>query len=314
MKSYIKGLLTGLFIMIVVWCAPAMAQNVEVFLNQFAVNVDGIDVAAWGEEYVLDNGDAMPYSITYNDTTYLPMRKLAELMDKEIYWNGDSKKIFLTAKQKADTREVLAEKPDVYGNVWTYYTFEAEDGKGYLGVKDQNRNYERVYRLSNYKTNITEDALYFIVPRLPEPPVGYNHPYSRNILRKITFFNDVDTQDGTSVTSMNECIFDGDYAYGTIANEGSSLVKSYVWIRNLSTGAGGGYCGPSSGWKSVYGVQLIDSYEQEATLRYTEYDEAFSTRTLYEVKIYKEYNGNKGHIGEPVALEKKDGYGNIIEE
>lgn len=309
MKNYIKGVLTGLFIMAVVWCIPAVAENVEVFFNRVAINVDGIDVATWGEEYVLDNGDAVPYSITYNNTTYLPMRKLAELMDKEIYWNGDSKKVSLTAKQETNTQEILAEQPDQYGNVWTYYTFEAVDGKGYLGVKDKTRNYERVYKLSSSKTYVTEDEIYFITPRLPKWPADYPRPHSSDILRKITFSNDVDTQDGTEIQELSECIFDDGYAYGMTATPGDTMVQSYIWGKNLSTGSGD-HCAPNGGWRYAYGVKLMDSNAQEATLRYYESEMVVGTKVLYEVKFYK---GDNAHFGEPVRIEIRDLDGNLIQ-
>ena len=73
----------------------------------------------------------------------------------------------------------LAEKPDKNGNVWRYYLFETYNGDIYLGVKDIQREFERVYRinknyegltsrneieLSSYvsRVRVTEDAIYFV--------------------------------------------------------------------------------------------------------------------------------------------------------
>lgn len=102
--------------------------------------------------------------IVYKDTTYLPMRKIAEMNGKAIYWNGDSNTAAMTAPQRENSQKVLAEKPDSYGNVWTYYTFTAEDDTSYLGIKDERRGYERVYRIAEGEADnigVTENEIYF---------------------------------------------------------------------------------------------------------------------------------------------------------
>jgi hypothetical protein len=46
-----------------------------------------------GEDYVLENGNLVPTSILFTDpsgnsTTYLPVRRIAELFQTELVWNG----------------------------------------------------------------------------------------------------------------------------------------------------------------------------------------------------------------------------------
>jgi len=43
-----------------------------------------------GMNYTLPNGKQVPYSILYKGTTYLPMRKVAELVGKEVTWDQDT--------------------------------------------------------------------------------------------------------------------------------------------------------------------------------------------------------------------------------
>ena len=70
---------------------PALASQIEASFNAVNVSLNGKQVAAIGESYTLSNGDVVPFSILYKGTTYLPMRKLCELLDLEIAWNGDTK-------------------------------------------------------------------------------------------------------------------------------------------------------------------------------------------------------------------------------
>lgn len=74
----------------VMLAAPAIAaqiQTVTVTANTVNIALNGQQVAAKGENYTLADGTQVPYSISYNGTTYLPIRKVGELLGQDIYWD-----------------------------------------------------------------------------------------------------------------------------------------------------------------------------------------------------------------------------------
>ena len=246
MKNYLKGLVCGLIIAVAVMCIPAVAENISVAFNEFRINVNGVDAAQWGESYTLDNGAEVPYSMTYNDTTYLPLRKIGELIGKHIAYNGDTGTVSVIDEQNSNVISsvpyqglLLAEKPDANGNVWKYYTFEI-DNTIYLGAIDEVRGFERIYKTMsrNQKTavTVTDDAIYFA------KYIGNydNHPFDVNgAIQKISFANTPDTQDGEEVSKLKispkSALFDGEYMYST-----SMLMTltstAYLHANNIYTG------------------------------------------------------------------------------
>lgn len=60
------------------------SQKIEAMLNAVNISVNGVKIAKSGESYTLGNGTKVPYSINYAGTTYLPMRKVAELLNKDV--------------------------------------------------------------------------------------------------------------------------------------------------------------------------------------------------------------------------------------
>lgn len=177
--------------------------------NRVNINIDGINKVDKGTYYTLSDGSAIPYSILYNGTTYLPMRKLCELLNKEIYWNGDSRTVYVTDQTSGN--EYVTEAYDANGNKWKYYTFKSED-KNYLGVKDENRNFERVYSIVGGEVYVSEDGIYF-AKKTKENAYHYE-AYAD--LTKILFENDQDSQDGETICSLtplsnDSIVFDDHY-------------------------------------------------------------------------------------------------------
>ncbi len=79
MKKHLKGCIIGFIIAIILMNSPfAMAQGlkrmIEVTFNSVNLRVNGQAV----------KGD----TILYNGTTYVPLRAIGELLDKEIVWDG----------------------------------------------------------------------------------------------------------------------------------------------------------------------------------------------------------------------------------
>lgn len=71
--------------------AVSNAKTIEAILNSINIKVNGTQVAKVGDTYTLSNGKQVPFSISYQGTTYLPLRKVAELVNKNVTY--DSKTI-----------------------------------------------------------------------------------------------------------------------------------------------------------------------------------------------------------------------------
>lgn len=71
---------------------------ITVALNKINIVVNGNQVAKAGDAYTLDNGKQVPFSILYEGTTYLPMRKLGEIAGKEANWDSSSNTAGLNEK------------------------------------------------------------------------------------------------------------------------------------------------------------------------------------------------------------------------
>ncbi len=92
MKKYLKGYLIGfLSAIILLGSILVFADNgfitISVVLNKINLSINGAQVAKSSDTYTLDNGTKVPFSILYNGTTYLPMRKVASIVGKEVLWD-----------------------------------------------------------------------------------------------------------------------------------------------------------------------------------------------------------------------------------
>ena len=63
-------------------------SSIQVVLNKVNIAINGVVVASSGMDYTLPDGNIVPFSILYKGTTYLPMRKMAELVGKNVTWDG----------------------------------------------------------------------------------------------------------------------------------------------------------------------------------------------------------------------------------
>jgi hypothetical protein len=94
MRKYFKGFITGILISsILLLSITIFGETIETILNGVNITINGVRVAESGENYTLSNGSEVPNSILYNGTTYLPIRKISELLEKNITWDGITKTI-----------------------------------------------------------------------------------------------------------------------------------------------------------------------------------------------------------------------------
>jgi hypothetical protein len=91
----VKGFLSGFVVALLLFSsigvfAAVSTQSIDVLMNSINIAINGEVKGNAGESYQLSNGGQVPFSIVYKGTTYLPLRKVAELLDKEVTWNGDT--------------------------------------------------------------------------------------------------------------------------------------------------------------------------------------------------------------------------------
>lgn len=77
------------------------ADSLTVYENNIGIEVNGVTAASAGEFYSLADGTEVPYSILYNGTTYLPMRKICELVGKEVAWDGKTRTVSIGGNVEA---------------------------------------------------------------------------------------------------------------------------------------------------------------------------------------------------------------------
>lgn len=265
--------------------------------NTAAINIDGQTLVLPNTDYTLDNGSSTPYTIMYNNTTYLPMRQLCSLLGKNIYWNGDSRTVSVTEKKQIS--ELITVKADSYGNVWQYSIFTAYEyfstgdtiTNRYLSVKDNERGFERVYLLADTDIKVTDNYMYFI--RNTSPNRSYGPSVSFN---KLTFMNDLNSQDGEIIgnDSYYTCgVFDDEYLYYVTFSPGNAQHSDlHAFDLNGSQVASW----QSDTWTKITAIGLTQSNEKTAVLSLSYFPISSdpsahpwqSTRTFY--KDEKKFN------------------------
>ena len=89
LKAFVLGVVITLLITTTI--SPVFAATIETVFNAINIKINGEQAASIGESYILDNGDEVPFSILYKGTTYLPLRKIAELYGKDVHYDDNTK-------------------------------------------------------------------------------------------------------------------------------------------------------------------------------------------------------------------------------
>lgn len=133
-KYVICGILIGLLMSLgtVIYAAGGVTETIEIMKNSVNVAVGEETVGSIGDDYSLANGEQVPFSFVYKGTTYLPIRKVAELLDKDVTWDGNTKTVGLadkvteTVSKTEDNLLYEDEKIRI-----TYYSFEENNYDGH---------------------------------------------------------------------------------------------------------------------------------------------------------------------------------------
>ena len=152
--AFLSGVLTAAVAGTIV--GSALAVSGAVSFNKSPIQFNGLVISAAGEGYALPNGCVAPASITYTDeqgggTTYLPVRRVSELMGVEIGWDPATGAVTVTG----DTKPVDPE-PDTTAKADDYADWTAEDEAAYQefkGLWEITRN-EKDFTQSHYLIDV----------------------------------------------------------------------------------------------------------------------------------------------------------------
>jgi len=203
LKSMVVGVVIGTML-----SSVALAANwtsINVVLNQFRIRTGTSDVVKWGDTYTLNNGSQTAGSIVYNDTTYLPIRKIAEATGMQVDWNSDSNTVTVWGGQGTGIGYAYKTATDANGTLWNY-NIMSSGGKWYLHINDDPQN-ARTYEIagpgaylfdSTGVTFITYGGSQSVNGSKQNPYAGYVY-YNVN---RILFNNDANSQDGTTLYTI----------------------------------------------------------------------------------------------------------------
>lgn len=103
MKKGIFTFIAGMLVMVIllVMFVPALAestlQTIEVGINTVDVKLDGSIVASKGINYVREGTEGeVPTAINYQGTVYMPLRRIAEMLDINVDYDSNTKTVILT--------------------------------------------------------------------------------------------------------------------------------------------------------------------------------------------------------------------------
>lgn len=94
LRAYVAGLLTGVAILCVPIYADSIWETITVIMNGVEVKVDGQSVDA--------------PNFVYNDTTYVPLRKVAEMLGQNVTWVEEENTAYIGRMPMKDDQSPIA--------------------------------------------------------------------------------------------------------------------------------------------------------------------------------------------------------------
>lgn len=113
LKSFTIGFLVALLLCTTSFVyAEEISNTINVVFNSINITLNNEKVAEIGESYILDNGDTVPYSMVYKGTTYVPIRKVAEILDKEVNWDSAIETVTINDIAKEEVQKVIEKEEE----------------------------------------------------------------------------------------------------------------------------------------------------------------------------------------------------------
>lgn len=110
MRKQFKGFIAGfIFACMLVIPGAVFADNIQALFNTANIAVDGKTAVKQGENYQLSDGSIVPFSINYKGTTYIPIRKVSELLGIGINYDNATKTVQITSN--SNSAVVTPQKP-----------------------------------------------------------------------------------------------------------------------------------------------------------------------------------------------------------
>lgn len=160
MGKQFKGFILGfVFACLLVVPTTALADNIQAQFNTVNITVDGNNAVKQGENYQLTDGNTVPFSINYKGTTYIPIRKVSELLGIGINYDNTTKTVQVVTNSKTPEKPVDNKTTSAAVTYTTSYSvFNACD-------KDSNNNGDKVARVIGFndgkKIDTTVDYSYY---------------------------------------------------------------------------------------------------------------------------------------------------------
>ena len=162
----LQGFILGVIITaLLLGSVPVFAENISVLFNNINIMLNGEKIASAGDSYKLDNGSTVPFSILYKGTTYLPMRKVAELLGKEVTWDGTTNTAGISDKglikpPTTSTQETLSQQQAIK-SAESYLKYSAFSRSGLIRQLEYEKfsNADAIYAVDKLNVDWKEQAV-----------------------------------------------------------------------------------------------------------------------------------------------------------
>lgn len=228
-KSFWAGSVSTVLAMGLGVTAFAASNGGKVSFNTVNLGTGSSTVARANDSYRLQNGQYVPYSITYTDasgggTVYLPIRKISEFTNTGIEWDGASNKVIINANTSS-----------AYQNMTKTYDDGYQDGyNAGLRGNSSSGNYDKGYDdgyddgYADGQRNNTSGGNY---------TTGYNDGY--NVGYSLGYAKGKAEGGGTGATDRYQEGYDAGFAAGKA--QGVTEGEKTGYDKGLAAGEASGY-------------------------------------------------------------------------
>ena len=255
-KSFWAGSVSTVLVMGLGVTAFAASNGGKVSFNTVNLETGSSTVARANDSYRLQNGQYVPYSITYTDasgggTVYLPIRKISEFTNTGIEWDGASNKVIINANTSS-----------AYQNMTKTYDDGYQDGyNAGLRGNSSSGNYDKGYDdgyddgYADGQRNNTSGGNY---------TTGYNDGY--NVGYSLGYAKGKAEGGGTGITDRYQEGYDAGFAAGKA--QGVTEGEKTGYDKGLAAGEASGY---QKGYEAGYAAGKGDE-DTEPGEKPTEYN------------------------------------------